>query len=141
MDQPPTVVKIGSEDKPASAADIQAMQAELTAQAELRAAAVAHEQTVGRDGAYVELDVAQLATTDLSNAKMIVLKAARIEISDPLEISALKHLIAGQAMSQSNLDPVQKSFWLFKMIILSGLQTTIDTLVDDFDLTVKDWTP
>ena len=135
------MVKIGSEDKPASAADIQAMQAELTAQAELRAAAVAHEQTVGRDGAYVELDVAQLATTDLSNAKMIVLKAARIEISDPLEISALKHLIAGQAMSQSNLDPVQKSFWLFKMIILSGLQTTIDTLVDDFDLTVKDWTP
>ena len=135
------MVKIGSEDKPASAADIQAMQAELTAQAELRAAAVAHEQTVGRDGAYVELDVAQLATTDLSNAKMIVLKAARIEISDPLEISALKHLIAGQAMSQSNLDPVQKSFWLFKMIILSGLQTTIDTLVDDSDLTVKDWTP
>ena len=141
MEQPPTMVKIGSEDKPASAADIQAMQAELTAQAELRAAAVAHEQTVGRDGAYVELDVAQLATTDLSNAKMIVLKAARIEISDPLEISALKHLIAGQAMSQSNLDPVQKSFWLFKMIILSGLQTTIDTLVDDSDLTVKDWTP
>ena len=44
-------------------------------------------------------------------------------------------------MSQSNLDPVQKSFWLFKMIILSGLQTTIDTLVDDSDLTVKDWTP
>jgi len=53
---------------------------------------------VGRDGAYLEIDAQDLVAAyrkgDLQKAKIVVIKAARIEMSEPRDIDALQKLVA-----------------------------------------------
>ena len=122
----PKFIKVGDEVSPATDAEIHAVQEQLKQ-------VTAHTQTIGRDGAYVEIDASQLATADLSHAKMIVLKAGRIEITDPKCVELLKGI---QLFTNGNPPPTQidnsrdwtvgltaeqKSFQLFKRIFEAGL--------------------
>ncbi len=89
---------------------------------------------VGRDGAYLELDaqdlVAACLSGDLQKAKMIVVKASRIELSDPAVVSALAEKIkkAAENWDSSNaindvrgMSKEQLSFYILLNIITVGL--------------------
>lgn len=70
----------------------------------------------------MELDVSQLATTDFNKSKIIVLKAGRIEITDPETVEALKDFIHNFPKGEiAGMDDAQKGFYLFNKIFQSGL--------------------
>jgi hypothetical protein len=88
---------------------------------------------VGRDGSYLELDAQDLVAAhlngDLQKAKMIVVKASRIELSDPAVVSALADKIknASENWDSSNavnevggMSKEQLSFYTMLNIITAG---------------------
>ena len=82
-----------------------------------------HLAQIGRDGAYVELDVADLASADLSQAKFIVLKNARLELSDPKDVEALKKLVNAHASCSHRATAESIAFMIFREIVRRGLDS------------------
>lgn len=89
---------------------------------------------VGRDGSYLELDAQDLVSAylngELQKAKMVVLKSARIELSDPVVVSALADKIKNAAENWDSSNAVndvkgmsgeQLSFYILLNIISVGL--------------------
>ena len=87
--------------------------------------AVDYVKTLGRDGAYVELDMETLGATlkkGLENdnwPKQIVLKAGRFEITDPEIMDIVKKSFEKIASSEETKDmsPTQIGFVFFKKIL------------------------
>ena len=82
-----------------------------------------------RDGAYLEIDVAFLgdaspeASERLAKAKMVVLRAARVELSSSEQVQRLKDAVASMAASPEavGLDQAQLGFLAFRRIFEKGL--------------------
>lgn len=79
-----------------------------------------HLQQIGRDGAYVEVSAGDLATTDLSQAKMIVIKDARWEITDPFEVEAFRQ--AWETIRNGDGPAEVRSFGLLLRLLKCGLK-------------------
>ena len=82
-----------------------------------------HLKSLGRDGSYVEVDATRLVSAQFDNTKMIVLRATRVELSDPAEVEGLKRAIAVAKAepSLSGLSEEQLSFYVFRQILKKGL--------------------
>jgi len=78
---------------------------------------------LGRDGSYIEVDVQDLMTTDLSQAKMVVLKCARLEMSAPKQVEQLKRVLEALKATDElrNMTNAQMGFFGFRMIFDTGL--------------------
>ena len=82
---------------------------------------------VGRDGAYVEVDCEALVgqLESLTDAKMVVIRSARLELSDERHVQKLKGLAnssaAGRMEGMEGMDVRQKGFALFRKIFEAGL--------------------
>ena len=85
-----------------------------------------HLKSIGRDGSYIEVDATGLVSASLENAKMIVLRALRVELSDPAEVEGLRRAIAAAKAepSLSGLSEEQLSFYVFRQILKKGLAHT-----------------
>lgn len=89
---------------------------------------------VGRDGAYLEIDAKDLLKAyrsgELQKAKIVVIKAARIEISDYADIQKTVqnvHNVAAELAYDKPMDCVsgmsdeQASMWIFMKAFSKGL--------------------
>jgi hypothetical protein len=89
-------------------------------------------QEIGRDGAYLEVDASQLLAAhkngELGKAKIVVIKMARIELSDSEDIARLQKLICKVVAAQANppsfytdMSDEQASVALMRGVVTSGL--------------------
>lgn len=89
---------------------------------------------VGRDGAYLEVDakdlVASYRSGELQKAQIVVIKAARVELSDPADVKNLVQSVTAMAMQIAKETPPeyiagmsdeQLSMWTFREIFTGGL--------------------
>jgi len=82
---------------------------------------------IGRDGAYVEVDCENLTfqATALVDAKMIAIRAARLELSEERHVQKMKALVnsaaAGRIEGTEGMDVRQRGFALFRKIFEAGL--------------------
>jgi len=84
---------------------------------------------LGRDGTYLECDVQNLhelinlAKGDQPFPKMIVLKAGRLELTDPNHIAAFQKLLKQFAISEetASMSSEQLGFYVFRKIFEYGL--------------------
>ena len=85
---------------------------------------------LGRDGTYLECDVQNLhelinlAKEEKSFPKMIVLKAGRLELTDPLHIENFQKTLKEFALSPetSEMSSEQLGFYVFRKIFENGLK-------------------
>lgn len=83
---------------------------------------------VGRDGAYLEIDVKDLVSAyrsgDLDKAEIVVLKSVRIELSDPLVVAGLKDQTRKTISSNEceGMTDEQISFYITLKALVSGLK-------------------
>lgn len=83
---------------------------------------------VGRDGAYLEIDVKDLVSAyrsgDLDKAEIVVLKSVRIELSDPLVVAGLKEHTRETISSNEceGMTDEQISFYIALRALVSGLK-------------------
>ena len=86
---------------------------------------------VGRDGAYVEADCENLVSQaeSLTEAKIVAIRVARLELSDDRHIQKLKGLVnsaaAGRLDGMDGMDGRQKGFALFRKIFEAGLDSMV----------------
>lgn len=94
--------------------------------------AVDYVKTLGRDGAYVELDMDTLGVALIKILeengnwpKQIVFKAGRFEITDPEIVDVVKKAFEKIASSEETKDmtPKQIGFVFFKKIFEAGLKS------------------
>lgn len=87
-------------------------------------------KTLGRDGAYLEIDVSGLddyvmsvLNSKIKSPSMMVLKSARFDISDPGIIDKLRWAYETflHLAEVSSLDAKQKSFMFFKAALEAGI--------------------
>ena len=92
-------------------------------------------KTLGRDEAYVEMDVANMEP--LLNAvrlgadfkaKQIVLKCGRLDLSEPRQLQAFMRCVAKMIDTQEtkNMSDEQMGFYLFRKIFETGIETILD---------------
>jgi hypothetical protein len=91
---------------------------------------------IGRDGSYLEVDanglVAACRSGELQKAKIVVIRAARIELSDPEDVNALGKLmqhimtclagVEGKTFDVTGMDDEQASFYAVRKMLSNGLR-------------------
>jgi len=94
-------------------------------------------KAVGRDGAYLEVQadglVAAAKSGDLAAAKMVVVTASRVDISDPSHLASLKVVMAAaeapeNAQDFEGMTDEQRSVAVFRSVFEAGLAALASSL-------------
>ena len=83
-----------------------------------------YSKLLGRDRAYVEIEASNLIELAGSKPKFVVIKANRLEVSDPACVDALVGILErmrGSAEAQG-LSDEQLGFYIFKKVFEAGLK-------------------
>lgn len=101
----------------------------MTEEAEIKkddVAAQAQEELhkKGRDGAYLEVDLAAApGLGDIEQARMVVISGYRLELSDPWQVKALRDFVARTVASgeTKGMDDTQAWVYIFRKVFEEGL--------------------
>jgi len=88
---------------------------------------------IGRDGAYLEVDVKDLLMSQRRNelpvASMVVLRCGRIELSDPLHVDRLQAIMKDVAESRdkdfAGMSDEQVGFAVFRKVFEMGMEALL----------------
>jgi hypothetical protein len=93
-----------------------------------------HLRHLGRDGAYLEVDVRAMGPLleaarhgEPCPAKMLVLQNGRLELSDPAHVEAFYRVLRREANAPdwAGMDEEQRGFAIFRKIFENGLRATV----------------